>query len=63
MWITSSLTIAFGYVSSVAGQGSIIDVAVRTQNEFNPLAAALTSADLVEALQGDGPFSKCRFYE
>jgi uncharacterized surface protein with fasciclin (FAS1) repeats len=39
-----------------AGQGNIIETATAA-GEFRTLAAALTAADLVGALQGDGPFT------
>lgn len=36
--------------------GDIVDVAVAA-GDFNTLAAALTAADLVDTLKGDGPFT------
>src|SRR5210317_2247458 len=38
------------------GQGTIVDVAVRNEN-FSTLVTALKAADLVGALQADGPFT------
>ena len=35
----------------------IVITALRVDGEFNTLAAALTEADLIETLQGDGPFT------
>ena len=40
----------------VKAQGSIVDVAVGNE-DFSTLVTALTAADLVSALQGDGPFT------
>lgn len=40
----------------VKAQGSIVDAAVGNE-DFSTLVTALTAADLVSALQGDGPFT------
>jgi uncharacterized surface protein with fasciclin (FAS1) repeats len=40
----------------VTAQKTIVDVAVEN-NDFTTLVAALKAADLVKALQGDGPFT------
>ena len=52
------LTIALTFMLSrnVAAQGTIVDVAVGNEN-FSTLVTALKAADLVSALQGDGPFT------
>ena len=42
--------------SQKAAQKDIIDTAVGA-GQFNTLAAALTAADLIDALKGDGPFT------
>ena len=52
------LTIAMTLVMSknVVAQGTIVDVAVGNK-DFSTLVTALKAADLVGALQGDGPFT------
>jgi uncharacterized surface protein with fasciclin (FAS1) repeats len=52
------LTIAFTFVFSknVIAQETIVDVAVGNEN-FTTLVTALKAANLVTALQGDGPFT------
>ena len=52
------LTIAMTLVTSknVIAQGTIVDVAVGNE-DFSTLVTALKAADLVGALQGDGPFT------
>ena len=52
------LTIAMTLVISknVVAQGTIVDVAVGNK-DFSTLVTALKAADLVGALQGDGPFT------
>jgi uncharacterized surface protein with fasciclin (FAS1) repeats len=52
------LTIAMTLVISknVIAQGTIVDVAVGNE-DFSTLVTALKAADLVGALQGDGPFT------
>lgn len=52
--LTVSTTVAFS--QSTSAQGTIVDVAVGN-DDFSTLVTALKSADLVEALQGDGPFT------
>ena len=42
--------------SQITGLGTIVDVAVDAGN-FGTLVAALTAADLVETLNGEGPFT------
>ena len=41
---------------SVKAQGTIVDIAAST-DDFSTLVTALKAADLVGALQGDGPFT------
>ena len=52
------LTIALTFVvtSNVTAQKTIVDVAVGNEN-FSTLVTALKAANLVTALQGDGPFT------
>ncbi len=52
--LTTFMAISFSQNSSA--QGTIVDVAVGNEN-FSTLVAALKAADLVTALQGDGPFT------
>jgi len=40
----------------VKAQGTVVDAAVENE-DFSTLVTALTAADLVSALQGDGPFT------
>jgi len=52
----------FALVASAAlpcasAQDSIVDLAVAEPDNFSTLVAALTQADLVETLSGDGPFT------
>lgn len=51
---TTFLALSFSQTSTA--QGTIVDVAVGNEN-FSTLVAALKAADLVKALQGDGPFT------
>ena len=52
--LTIILSVAFP--KSVTAQGTIVDVAVNNK-DFSTLVTALKAADLVGALQGDGPFT------
>ncbi len=59
--ITVTLFAVFFATSAFAGdhkaaQKDIIDTAVGA-GQFNTLAAALTAADLIDALKGEGPFT------
>ena len=62
--IVLALPLVFGAVSAQAGghseakpaKADIVDTAVAA-GSFNTLAAALTAADLVETLKGEGPFT------
>jgi uncharacterized surface protein with fasciclin (FAS1) repeats len=52
-----STVIVFSFTqNTVAQTKDIVEVAVGNKN-FSTLVTALTAADLVEALQGDGPFT------
>lgn len=44
------------FSKNVSGQETLVDVAVGNEN-FSTLVTALTAADLVTALQGEGPFT------
>ncbi len=52
--VLSVVALTFG--QKAQAQGTIVDVAVGNEN-FSTLVAALKAADLVGALQGDGPFT------
>lgn len=52
--LTIVLSVAFP--KNVTAQGTIVDVAVNNK-DFSTLVTALKAADLVGALQGDGPFT------
>ncbi len=58
MTLALTLTLApLAACTSYAGSGpDIVDTAV-SAGSFNTLAAALTAADLVDTLKGDGPFT------
>ncbi len=49
------LLIALAAIGAASGQ-TIVDVA-QGSSDFSTLTAALTAADLVETLSGDGPFT------
>ena len=44
------------FANNVKAQGTVVDVAVGNE-DFSTLVTALTAADLVEALQAEGPFT------
>jgi uncharacterized surface protein with fasciclin (FAS1) repeats len=48
--------VAFSFTQTATAQKTIVDVAVGNE-DFSTLVAALTAADLVSALQADGPFT------
>jgi len=48
--------VMMAFSQAVTAQKTIVDVAVGNEN-FSTLVAALTAADLVGALQGEGPFT------
>ncbi len=52
--LTTVVALTFSQTSRA--QGTIVDAAVGNEN-FSTLVAALQAGDLVEALQGDGPFT------
>jgi len=51
-----ALLMTMTYVPVYAADGDIVDIAVKN-GSFTTLVAALTQADLVGALQGEGPFT------
>jgi uncharacterized surface protein with fasciclin (FAS1) repeats len=53
--LTTILTIGISQ-NALAQKQSIVDIAV-SNNDFSTLVTALKAADLVSALQGDGPFT------
>lgn len=50
------ITMTLALTNKANAQGTIVDVAVGN-DDFSTLVTALQSADLVDALQGDGPFT------
>ena len=50
------LILTLGFTKSATAQGTIVDVAMGNEN-FTTLVTAVKAADLVAALQGDGPFT------
>ena len=48
--------VALAFSQTATAQKTIVDAAVGNEN-FSTLVTALKAADLVEALQGDGPFT------
>jgi uncharacterized surface protein with fasciclin (FAS1) repeats len=52
--LTIAMTVAFS--KDATAQGTIVDVAVGNK-DFSTLVTALTAADLVTALQAEGPFT------
>jgi uncharacterized surface protein with fasciclin (FAS1) repeats len=51
-----TIFVALSFTQTATAQETIVDVAVENE-DFSTLVAALTAADLVSALQGDGPFT------
>mgnify|MGYP001194068341 CR=1 FL=1 len=51
-----SIIFTVAFTKNLIAQGTIVDVAISNKN-FSTLVTALKSADLVGALQGDGPFT------
>jgi len=51
-----SIILSVAFPKNVIAQGTIVDVAVNNK-DFSTLVTALKAADLVGALQGDGPFT------
>lgn len=54
--LTTIMALTLSTSAIAQKQKSIVDIAVGNEN-FSTLVAALQAADLVEALQGDGPFT------
>ena len=53
---TLTIILFVAFPKNVFAQGTIVDVAVNNK-DFSTLVTALKAADLVGALQGDGPFT------
>ena len=51
-----TMFVALTFTQTATSQNTIVDAAVSNEN-FSTLVAALKAADLVGALQGDGPFT------
>jgi uncharacterized surface protein with fasciclin (FAS1) repeats len=51
-----TVTMSLVFANTVTAQKTIVDVAVGNE-DFSTLVTALTAADLVSALQADGPFT------
>ncbi|MCO4822840.1 MAG: fasciclin domain-containing protein, partial [Flavobacteriaceae bacterium] len=51
-----TITLSVWASQNINAQGTIVEVAVGNEN-FSTLVTALKAADLVAALQGDGPFT------
>jgi uncharacterized surface protein with fasciclin (FAS1) repeats len=55
-WSLAAIAVLVSGTTSRSMGKDIVDTAVGA-GSFNPLAAALKTADLVSALRGDGPFT------
>ena len=51
-----TVTMSLAFANTVTAQKTIVDIAVGNE-DFSTLVTALTAADLVSALQADGPFT------
>lgn len=49
-------TLALGACATIESEPDIVDIAA-SNDEFSTLVAAVSAADLVETLKGDGPFT------
>ncbi|HUH75068.1 MAG TPA: fasciclin domain-containing protein [Chitinophagales bacterium] len=56
LFLILSITMSLAFAKNVHAQGTIVDVAVGNE-DFSTLITALKAADLVGALQGEGPFT------
>jgi uncharacterized surface protein with fasciclin (FAS1) repeats len=56
LFLILTFALSFGFSNNVQAQETIVDVAVSNE-DFSTLVTALKAADLVGALQGDGPFT------
>ncbi len=56
LFLTLTMILSLTFTNQVTAQGTIVDVAVENK-DFSTLVTALTAADLVSALQADGPFT------
>ena len=54
--IMLTMFLALSLSKKASAQGTIVDVAVGNE-DFSTLVTALTAADLVSAMQADGPFT------
>ena len=54
--LTLTMILSVAFSKNVTAQETIVDVAVGNK-DFSTLVTALKAADLVSALQGDGPFT------
>lgn len=53
---TAASVFALGACSNIGGDPDIVDIAA-SNDDFSTLVAAVSAADLVETLKGDGPFT------
>jgi len=56
LFLLLTMTMSLALTNNATAQGTIVDVAAGNE-DFSTLVTALKAADLVEALQGDGPFT------
>ena len=56
LMLTLTILLTIGIFNNATAQGTVVDAAVGNE-DFSTLVAALKAADLVTALQGDGPFT------
>jgi uncharacterized surface protein with fasciclin (FAS1) repeats len=54
--LSLTMILSLAFAKNLSAQETIVDVAVGNEN-FSTLVTALKAADLVSALQGDGPFT------
>ena len=54
--LSLTMLMVFAVTSNISAQGTIVDAAVSNKS-FSTLVTALKAANLVETLQGDGPFT------
>jgi len=55
--VALAATLAVGACSGVTESPDIVDIAAANESTFGTLVAAVTAADLVDTLKGDGPFT------
>lgn len=56
VFLTLTVIATMAFANTATAQGTIVDVAVDNE-DFSTLVTALTAADLVAALQAEGPFT------